>query len=59
MYVNNELGTENPIDEISLIAKENDLIFIDYGISHMPQEENPLTPSKSLINKGLTPELPR
>ena len=30
-------------------AKENDLIFIDYGISHMPQADNPLTPSKSLI----------
>ena len=30
-------------------AKANDLIFIDYGISHMPQAENPLTPSKSLI----------
>jgi hypothetical protein len=30
-------------------AKANDLVFIDYGISHMPQAENPLAPSKSLI----------
>ena len=30
-------------------AKKNDLTFIDYGVSHMPQAENPLTPSKSLI----------
>ena len=27
MYVNNELGTENPIDKISLLSKENNLIF--------------------------------
>ena len=30
-------------------SKKNNLIFIDYGISHMPQADNPLTPSKSLI----------
>lgn len=27
MYVNNELGTENPIDKIASLAKENNLIF--------------------------------
>lgn len=27
MYVNNELGTKNPIDDIALLAKENNLIF--------------------------------
>ena len=30
-------------------AKKNELIFIDYGVSHMPQADNPLTPSRSLI----------
>ena len=30
-------------------AQKNNLIFIDYGISHMPQADNPLAPSKSLI----------
>ncbi len=30
-------------------AKKNNLTFIDYGVSHMPQAENPLTPSRSLI----------
>ena len=30
-------------------AKKNSLNFIDYGVSHMPQAENPLTPSRSLI----------
>ena len=30
-------------------AKKNNLTFVDYGVSHMPQAENPLTPSRSLI----------
>ena len=30
-------------------GQKNNLTFIDYGISHMPQADNPLTPSKSLI----------
>jgi len=34
---------------VVLWAKKNDLQFIDYGISHQPNEENPLSPNKSLI----------
>lgn len=30
-------------------AKKNSLQFIDYGISHQPNEKNPLAPNKSLI----------
>ena len=30
-------------------AKKNELSFIDYGVSHMPQADNPLAPSRSLI----------
>ena len=30
-------------------ANKNNVIFIDYGVSHMPQADNPLTPSPSLI----------
>ena len=30
-------------------AKKNELVFIDYGVSHMPQADNPLTPRRSLI----------
>ena len=37
------------IQHILIWAKKEQLEFIDYGVSHLPDAENPLTPNSSLI----------